>query len=108
MIMRTWRACTAEADADTYYEYMQQAGLPRVRNARGNKGVFVLRRMVHGKAEFLVLSLWESMEAVGAFAGPDPTRAVFNPDDEGYLLEYDVTVRLYDVLSAPEGLPGAS
>ena len=104
MIMRTWRACTAEAEADAYYEYMQKAGLPRVRNARGNKGVFVVRRMVHGKAEFLVLSLWDSMESIHAFAGPDPTRAVFNPDDEGYLLEYDVAVRLYDVLSAPEAL----
>jgi heme-degrading monooxygenase HmoA len=92
MIMRTWRACTAEADGDAYFEYMQKAGLPRVR---------------HGKAEFLVLSLWDSMESIGAFAGPDPTRAVFNPDDEGYLLEYDVAVRLYDVLEAPAALASA-
>ena len=107
MIMRTWRACTAEADADAYYEYMQKAGLPRVRSARGNKGVFVVRRMVHGKAEFLVLSLWDNMDSISAFAGPDPTRAVFNPDDEGYLLEYDVTVRLYDVLAAPPAVSGS-
>ena len=106
MIMRTWRACTSEADADSYYEYMSKAGLKRVQTAKGNRGVFVVRRHVHGKAEFLVLSLWESMEAVHGFAGPDATRAVFNPDDEERLLEYDVTVRLYDVLSAPE-LPPA-
>lgn len=108
MIMRTWRGCTAEADADAYYDYMKSAGLPRVRRARGNRGVFVLRRMVHGRAEFLVLSLWESMEAIREFAGPDPSRAVFNADDEGYLLEYDVTVRHYDVLSAPELPAGVS
>ena len=105
MIMRTWRACTAEADADTYYDYMSKAGLRRVQSAPGNRGVFVVRRLVQGKAEFLVMSLWESMEAVHAFAGPDATRAVFNPDDEHYLLEYDVTVRLYDVLAAPEVTP---
>jgi heme-degrading monooxygenase HmoA len=106
MIMRMWRACTAEADGDAYFEYMQKAGLPRVRNARGNQGVFVVRRMVQGKAEFLVLSLWDSMESISAFAGPDPTRAVFNPDDESLLLEYDVAVRLYDVLDAPKALAG--
>ena len=107
MIMRTWRACTATADADAYYEYMTKAGLPRVQNAKGNRGVFVVRRHVHGKAEFLVLSLWESMEAVHGFAGPDATRAVFNPDDEVHLLEYDVAVRLYDVLEAPAALASA-
>ena len=106
MIMRTWRACTAAAEADEYYAYMSEAGLRRVQTAPGNRGVFVVRRMVQGKAEFLVLSLWDTMEDVHAFAGPDATRAVFNPDDEVHLLEYDLTVRLWDVLSAPD-LPEA-
>lgn len=101
MIMRTWRGCTEEADADAYQAYLERTGVTQFHRTPGNRGVYILRRLVHDRAEFLVMSLWDSMEAIQRFTGPDPTRAVFFPDDEEYLIEYDVVVRHYDVLTAP-------
>ena len=57
----------------------------------------MLRRDTDGKTEFLTLSLWESMDAVKAFAGEDPEVAVFYPEDDRYLVERDLTVTHYDV-----------
>ena len=45
------------------------------------KGIVGLR------AEFLLLSFWESEAAVREFAGDPLDRAVFYPEDDRYLLE---------------------
>ena len=52
-------------------------------------------------AEFLLLTLWDSMDAVKAFAGDDPDRPVYYPDDDEYLLEREPTVSHYQVLETP-------
>jgi len=57
----------------------------------------MLRRDVDGKAEFLMFTLWESMEAIQAFAGDRPEVAVFYPEDDRYLVERDETVSHYEV-----------
>ena len=63
----------------------------------GNRGVLVLRRLTGGRAEFTLVSLWDSLEAVSAFAGEDVERAVFYPEDERFLVERDETVTHYEV-----------
>jgi hypothetical protein len=37
------------------------------------------------------------MDAVKAFAGDDPERAVFYPEDDRFLIERDLTVAHYEV-----------
>lgn len=101
MIVRTWRGITREADKDIYYEYLQKTGLPDYRATKGNQGVWVLRRVFNGKAEFLLITLWESWEAIKAFAGPDYEKAVYYPEDRKYLLELEPNVTHYEVLNSP-------
>ena len=101
MIVRTWRGITREADKDIYYEYLQKTGLPDYRATKGNQGVWVLRRVFNGKAEFLLITLWESWEAIKAFAGPDYEKAVYYPEDRKYLLELEPNVTHYEVLNGP-------
>jgi heme-degrading monooxygenase HmoA len=38
-------------------------------------------------AHFLLVTIWEGMDAVMAFAGTDPTKAKYYPEDDHYLLE---------------------
>jgi heme-degrading monooxygenase HmoA len=61
----------------------------------------VVWREREGHAEFLLLTLWESMEAVQRFAGSTPERAVFYPEDDDFLVERDEHVDHYEVLEAP-------
>ena len=60
MIARIWRGTVREADKDIYYEYLQATGLKEYSSTPGNRGVYTLRNVRDGKAEFLLLTLWES------------------------------------------------
>lgn len=101
MIARTWRGATSRADGDRYLEYLKETGVAVCRGTEGNRGVFVLRRARADRTEFLFLSLWDSMEAIGAFAGPEPERAVFFPEDDAFLVEREDTVDHYEVAVGP-------
>jgi heme-degrading monooxygenase HmoA len=105
MIARTWWGATSAADAESYLEYLHATGLPAFRSTEGNRGVLVLRRVEGGRAEFLLVSLWESEEAIRRFAGDDPGRAVFYPEDERFLVERDEQVHHYQVVYRHEAAP---
>jgi len=101
MIARIWRGFTREADKDIYYEYLQKTGLKDYASIPGNQGVWVLRRVRDGKAEFTLISLWESWDAIREFAGSDYEKAVYYPEDKKFLLEMQPHVDHYEVLSPP-------
>ncbi|MGH2724708.1 MAG: antibiotic biosynthesis monooxygenase family protein [Actinomycetota bacterium] len=101
MIARIWRGATRAEDADRYLGYLEQTGLPDYRATPGNRGVYVLRRLVDERAEFTLISLWESMEAIRAFAGDDPERARYYPEDDRFLLEKTPTVEHHEVAAGP-------
>ena len=98
MIARTWHGAVRAADAERYHAYLEKTGLPEYRRTPGNRGVFVFRRVEGDVAHFLLLTLWESWEAIRAFAGDDPERARYYPADKEFLLELEPTVTHYDVL----------
>jgi heme-degrading monooxygenase HmoA len=98
MIARTWHGVTDAAQADEYLDYVNRTGIPEYKATQGNLGVYVLRRIEGKKAHFLVLTFWESEEAIKRFAGPDIEVAKYYPEDEQYLLELEPTVMHYEVL----------
>ena len=102
MIIRMWKGSTDRADSDAYFDYLKETGLKEYQETPGNLGVYVLRRDYDDKTEFLLLSHWESMDAIEVFAGSNPDKAVFYPEDEKYLVEYDKHVTHYEVLQSPE------
>ncbi|HTA23220.1 MAG TPA: hypothetical protein VK763_06775 [Terriglobales bacterium] len=101
MIARIWRGTTRESDKDTYFAYLQETGLKEYAAIPGNRGVWTLRRVAGGKCEFTLISLWDSMDAIKAFAGADYEKAVFYPEDDKFLIERGPQVQHYEVLSAP-------
>lgn len=99
-VYRVWKGVTSAADAEEYVRYMSRTGLTGLRQTPGNLGVFSLVRKTGERAEHLVVSLWESEEAVRRFAGDDVSRAVFYPEDDDYLIEKDLHVDHYSVAFA--------
>lgn len=99
MIARIWRGATAAADAEAYVHYLEQTGLAEYRSTPGNLGAHLLWRFIDGKAEFLTLSFWESAESIKGFAGADIEQAVFYPEDDRYLIERDLTVTHFTMVS---------
>jgi len=98
MIARVWRGITPKEKADDYLAYLQDTGLRDYAGTPGNKGVSVLRRTQGEHCEIMLISFWESMDAVRAFAGENPDRSVYYPEDEQYLLQMEPLVRHYDVV----------
>ena len=103
MIARVWKGRTPAEKGVEYFDYLKETGVEQYGSTQGNLGVYVLRLVENGVAEFLLLTLWDSPEAIGRFAGPNPERAVYYPKDEEYLLELEPNVTHYDVLLAPGG-----
>lgn len=97
MYMRIWRGITPRDQADAYLEHLRQTALPALREYRGQRGAWVLRRDQGEQCEFQVLSLWESMRDLRAYAGKQPERAVYYDEDDKYLLDMEPLVRLYEV-----------
>jgi heme-degrading monooxygenase HmoA len=102
MIARLWHGAVLAKDGDAYMRYLEKTGIPESRATPGNRGVYVLRRQDGDAAHFLFVSLWESREAIRAFAGEDIERARYYPEDEAFLLELEPTVTHYEVATAPE------
>ena len=106
MIARSWDGTTPAAQADEYADYVQRTGVTDLAATDGNLGVYLLRRREGDRARFRVLSLWDSMEGVRRFAGDDPEKARYYPDDSRFLLALEPRVEHFEVVAAEGGAVG--
>ena len=97
MIGRIWFGRTKAEDYAPYLAYLEESGVAELKRTLGNQGVMVLRRIDGDEAEFGVLSFWDSLDDVKAFAGDDVDVARYFPDDERYLLEFTPKLKHFEV-----------
>jgi heme-degrading monooxygenase HmoA len=97
MVARIWRGVVRREDADEYAVYIRATGFAEYKSTPGNRGAWMLRRDEGDRTEFITFTLWDSLDAVRAFAGEDIEAAVLYPEDERYLVEREDTVRHYEV-----------
>lgn len=104
MIARTWKGAVRREDADAYATYMLETGVPGYAETPGNRAVWMLRRNVGDRTEFVMLTLWDSIEAIKSFAGEDYETAVFYPEDDRFLIEREETSTHYEVAAQVGGI----
>ena len=95
MIARIWRGAVQARDADAYAAYVEQTGLEGYRRTPENRGAWLLRRTEGDRT--VTLSFWDSQKAIEGFAGEDIGTAVFNPEDDRFLVERELRVTHYEV-----------
>ncbi len=100
MIARIWHAQAAGPGADAYQRHFTGAVLPELKSIAGFRGAYLLLERSGEGVGIQVVSLWESMEAVGRFAGDDPGVAVVGPAAQAVLTAYDRTVSHHEVVVA--------
>jgi heme-degrading monooxygenase HmoA len=98
MVIREWRGRASLEQATAYPKHFHDHVVPELRKLRGFVGAQLSRRGLDDKIEFLVLTRWQSLDAVRAFAGADLERAVVEPGAVAALVDFDATVRHYDVV----------
>lgn len=98
MIVRYWRGLTSHESAEPYVRHLQDRIFPEIRAIEGFRHVRLLRREVDRGIEFLVLTLWESMDAIRSFAGEETERAVVPPEAQALLIEFDPFVKHFQLV----------
>jgi heme-degrading monooxygenase HmoA len=97
MIARLWRAVARDqAGADAYVRHLTTKVVPLLRAIEGHRGVRVLQRQ-ENTVEILVMTFWDSIDAIRRFAGEDAERAVVEPEAGAVLSEFDAFVQHYTV-----------
>lgn len=100
MIARIWQGAVRREDGDAYAEYLQETGVQGYAQTPGNRSVQMLRRDVGDRCEFTLVTVWDSLDAVKAFAGDNYERAVFYPEDDQFLIERDRTSSHWEVAAS--------
>ena len=102
MIARIWKGRIKPENKDVYVAYVHDTGVANYRSTDGNRGSMITTRRTGDVTEIMVVSLWDSYDAIKKFAGEDFERAVYYPEDEKYLLDFPERSEHYDV--AEQGL----
>jgi heme-degrading monooxygenase HmoA len=103
MIARHWRGWTKREDADGYEKYLKQKILPGLQAIEGYRGGYVLRRDLEDESEFVVVNLFDSLDAVKQFAGPEYTIPVFEPEAKQFLSRIENFAAHYEVRACTVG-----
>lgn len=98
MIARYWRGLVKRERADSYVEHLQSDTLPQLVHLAGFQDAKVLRRDLPQGVEFLVVTFWESLDSIRAFAGNDVESAVVPPKARDMMIEYDLKSRHFEVV----------
>lgn len=98
MILRMWKGQATPEKAEKYVQHASNNVFPELRAIAGHRGAYLLRRAVNGAVEFVVLTLWDSMDAVRKFAGAKPEKAVVAPQAQALLSSFDDLVSHYEVV----------
>lgn len=99
MIARTWRGRVPVRHAAAFERHLRRTGLSDYRAHAGCLDVRLWRREADGWTHFMLTSVWDSMDSIRRYAGPEPERAVLYPGDDAFGLVPDTTVEHFDVLS---------
>lgn len=97
MIARHWRGWTERRNADAYEAFLQRKVLPALKSIPGYRGGYVLRSDADEESEFVVINLFDTLEAVKAFAGEDYRTAVFEPEARALLSRIETLAQHYEV-----------
>lgn len=98
MISRQWHGIVKAGFENAYIRHLQVETFPAMRNLPGFLGVSILRRAVSGGTQFLIVSRWESLDAIHAFAGERIESAVVPHKARDMMVSFDQSVRHYEIV----------
>jgi hypothetical protein len=97
MIVRMWRGQTTGANAEAYERFVTTRVFAELPAIDGHRGAYLLKRPIGEELEFIVVTLWDSADAIRRFAGDVIDRAVVEPEARAVLSSFDDTVRHFDL-----------
>lgn len=105
MIARVWHGYTKPENADAYEAMLKPELLPGIGHVKGYESSYLLRRDAGTEVEFVTIMLWQSIDAVRAFAGPNYEASVIPEERRKYLSRHDDKAAHYEVVSTHQAGP---
>jgi len=98
MISRHWKGVVRKGSAAAYIAHLERETFPALQRLTGFVEASILKRETDEGTEFQIVTVWQSFDAIRAFAGPDLSVAVV-PDAAGRLMvTYDRFVVHYEIV----------
>jgi hypothetical protein len=108
VIARVWHGWTKREDGDAYEEFLRAGVFPALADrVPGLRGGYVLRRLDGGEDEFVVITIFDSLEAVRLFAGEDYEMPVIEPAAARLLTRGDERAAHYRLMAVSPGRSAA-
>lgn len=98
MILRQWTGVVRRERAEDYVRHLQTETLGELSGIEGFLEAAIVRRDVDAGVEYQVMTVWESLESVRAFAGDDVEAAVVPDVAREMMVDFDGRVRHYRVV----------
>lgn len=98
MIAREWKARCPQPHKTGFIKYLYETGVKDASSTTGFKGAQIFTRDLGDDVEVTLISYWESLDSIKAFAGVDITVARLYPEDYQYQLKADNFVTHYEVV----------
>lgn len=98
MISRQWRGLARASSAESYVHHLQLETFPAIAQLPGFIAASILRRALPEGVEFLIVTQWDSLESIQAFAGTNVEDAVVPQKVQEMMVDYDRVVRHYEIV----------
>ncbi len=98
MIARHWRGVARADRAREYEAHLLTETFPSLTRIAGFVDASISTRRVGDGVEFLVVTRWQSLDAIRAFAGADVEAAVVPAIVQAMMIDYDRRATHYDVV----------
>ncbi len=96
-IARLWHGKVSIEKADEYEKFLIERAVPDYGSVEGLLKLYFTRKDENEVAHFLLITIWDSQDAVKKFAGPQPEIAKYYPEDDDFLLEKEKYVSMYEI-----------
>ena len=102
MISRHWKGVAKREHADHYVAHLKSDTFPKLASLAGFVRASILRREIASGTEFQVVTVWESLQAIQAFAGVDIEAAVVPAVAQAMMVEFDRRAAHYEIVHTSE------
>ena len=96
-IARVWRGRTPADRADEYRQYLYESGVKKIAAIPGNRGVQLMMKKTAEEGEFMVVSYWDSIDAIKGYAGATYEHVHDLPRDDEFLIDKEKLVRHFEL-----------
>lgn len=98
MIERHWKGVTKVENANSYVQHLLEETFPELAKIEGFKKASILQSTKGNNIEFLVVTVWESINSIEKFAGKYVTAAVVPLKVQKLMTNYEPIVHHYELV----------